>query len=298
MKIVTVPNWSISNRIDILHECKKIIGNEGLNIHSVESDIDHNRTVTAFSGDLKRVFSCLKKITDIILPEIDLRNHKGVHPRIGALDVCPFITENNEFSLELNNNIELFSTWLTENYNIPVFLYEHSAKNTVNSQLPELRKGGFEHMLHKSLQPDFGPELAHPKWGASIIGQRSDLVAMNVLYAHSNHLHVQSVVKELSRQIRQLREAGEPNFQGVRSLFFWLDSRKLAQISINITKPAETNIDQLIDFCNEFTGKHCLLYRGSELIGTIRDNFAKSSYLNIEDKQICFTNDAMKYQVV
>ncbi len=299
MNIVAVPNWSISNRLDILHSCKVLLDKKGLQIHSIESDIDHNRTVTAFSGNIDHVFSAMQELSELMIPEIDLRNHKGVHPRIGALDVCPFITEDNQFSHLLSGKINAFSEWLTKQFNLPIFLYELSSNKELVSQLPELRKGGFEHMLHKSLYPDFGPELAHPKWGASIIGQRKDLVAMNILYGHSNHLHVQSAVKELSRQIRQNRETGVENFAGVRSLFFWLDSRKLAQISVNITQPENTNLDMLIDFCNDFTAKHCLQYRGSELIGTIRKEYISSKYLWINEEQVCFSpEETMNYQVV
>ena len=266
MKLLTVPNWSFGRDKDLLRLFEDLLTGWGLDVHFLESDVDHNRTVSAFSGEPERVFERLERLAEAAFERIDLNRHVGVHPRIGALDVCPFLPIGpSPYPLDLK--IEAFGKRLAERFEVPVFLYEKSERGKHHRELPKLRQGGFGGLLMRDLDPDFGPSRAHPRLGATVMGHRDFLIAMNVNFKTTET----AFVKRLAKEIRERRAEGEPKFAGVRALGFPLASRHQTQLSLNLTQPDLTTPDQVIEFALEAARKAGVAHAANELIGVIRE---------------------------
>lgn len=287
MKLLTVPNWCFGRDKALIRRCREVLDEQGVAVHYCAGDVDHNRTVTAFSGDEAQVFAGLRALCDLLIERIDLNRHVGVHPRIGALDVCPFVILDAEGQASpvpvANELVQLFAEGFAMKYQIPVFLYEKSELGRHASDLPSLRKGGFGALLERELHPDFGPKRAHPLHGVSVVGVRDFLIAMNVNLKTENA----TFVKQLATTIRYLRREGDPRFLGVRALGFPLASRGETQISLNLTLPDITTADPIIEYVVEQAGKKGIQLAGTELIGVIRDtDVPHATRLPIDSAQI------------
>lgn len=284
MRLLTVPNWSFGRDTELLRRCKSILDSAPrLEVHYAAGDIDHNRTVTAFTGDSNIVFETLLALADTILQRIDLNRHVGVHPRIGALDVCPFVIYEQEDLDWAKVEVQHFAHQFAETFEVPVFLYEQSEQGRHESDLPTLRKGGFGGLHNKVLNPDYGPPTAHPRWGVTIMGVRSFLIAMNVNLRTTDV----AIAKSIAREIRNLRSEGDERFLGVRALGFPLASQQLSQVSLNLTLPDITPVDPIIEWIEHRAYKAGILVENSELIGVIRQkDLSKSSKLPIDPRQV------------
>ncbi|MEI8283287.1 MAG: hypothetical protein WCG75_12840, partial [Armatimonadota bacterium] len=157
-KVVAIPNWSFFDS-ELCQEARKTAAELGLSIHYFKGDIDHERTVTAFSGDQDTVFRGMDQLCEVLLPKIDLKFQQGVHPRIGALDVAPFVLiAGSETDL-----VSATQTWAEQfslRFRVPTHLYEKAAQKGSEYRLPYLR--GQMGELEKL--PDFG-SLEHEQWG-------------------------------------------------------------------------------------------------------------------------------------
>src|SRR5580658_8794069 len=171
MRLLAVPNWSFGRNRALLTNFRDALESSPVHTHFCESDVDHNRTVTAFSGSGPEVYETLLRLCAVAFDSIDLSHHVGVHPRIGALDVCPFVplVGRNDDRMEVTQTAlalaERVGALIGGKYGVPVYLYEHSARSGRESTLPALRKGGFGGLLERTLNPDFGPAHAHPRLG-------------------------------------------------------------------------------------------------------------------------------------
>lgn len=269
-KLLTVPNWSIGRERAVIRQVRDLLESAPVDLHYCQADIDHNRTVTAFSGSKQDVKTTLFHLADLILPAIDLQRHRGVHPRIGGLDVCPFIPLPDpvgEDALEFGEWVDGLAQEFAERFDIPVYLYEKSEKGHHRADLPSLRRGGFGGLLDKTLKPDFGPDHVHPHLGATVLGWRNFLIAFNINYRSQNS----EAVERIAQKIRQLRREKNPNFLGVRALGLTLSARELVQVSLNVTKPDLTPLDPIIEFIEEMANRLGLEDGYPELIGVIRD---------------------------
>lgn len=249
-----------------------------IKVHYLASDYDHHRTVSAFSGHPSVVRRALLNQTETAFRFIDLRHHRGVHPRIGALDVCPFVALTEEGATigdqpskeSISESCAVafsraVAREIAQRYEVPVFLYEKSAKEGRPKDLPALRRGGFEGLLGRVLSPDYGPPTVHPRWGAMVLGVRDWLIAVNVLLGEEEA----EIAKTIAREIRTIRE-NAPLFDGVRALGFSLASRGISQVSLNITKPDTTGVDPVVRWVvgrAESLGARVV---GCELVGVIR----------------------------
>jgi len=284
MRVLTVPNWSFGRDRDLLALFGDLLsGWDGLTVHYLRSDVDHNRTVSAFSGPADRVFERLERLAEAAFERIDLNRHIGVHPRVGALDVCPFLRLGTEpYPLQLK--IEAFAAGFAEKFGVPVFLYEQSERGRHPADLPTLRKGGFGGMLLKGhIEPDFGPDHAHPRLGATIMGERPWLLAFNLNFWGDDV----SAAKTVAKEIRNRRNEGEPMFEHVRALGFFLTSREMVQVSLNVTRPELTSLNPLIERVTAMASRYGLQFAETELIGVIRASDAvRATRLKIDPAQI------------
>ena len=283
MRILTVPNWSFGRNRDLAQKFSIILGNPEIDVHYFQGDVDHNRTVTAFSGPSEEVERTLLSLCDVAFDAIDLNRHNGVHPRIGALDVCPFVLPRGGNLGEANELVVGFADLIARRFNLPVFLYEKSEHGRHESDLPALRKGGFGGLLDRELRPDYGPSRAHPLLGATIMGVREFLVAMNVNLKSEDLQLARRVCKE----IRTLRSEGDTRFLGVRALGLLLISRRMVQVSLNLTLPDLVQIDSIVEWVQERVRKEGVSTAGTELIGVIRRRDMESAtWLNVKAEQV------------
>ena len=282
-----MPNWSFGRDRRLLAECRDVLASLALKVHYCESDVDHNRTVTAFSGDLDLVEKGFFLLSDMILPGIDLNRHAGVHPRIGGLDVCPIIAldppKTKLRAQKLRDWVESLASQFAVKFDVPVFLYEKSEKGRHESELPALRKGGFGGLLDREIEPDFGPRRTHPQLGATIMGWRDFLVAVNV-----NLNTVDSdAAKRIAYKIRELRADGDERMLGVRAFGFSLASREMSQVSLNLNLPDLTPLDPVLEFVASMADAMGVDVANNELVGVIRDtDLPNATRINPREDQI------------
>jgi glutamate formiminotransferase len=278
--MLCVPNWSEGRNPQVTRLASNAMNSAGVRVHFNRADADHNRLVTAFSGATGSIREALFGLCEALLPLIDLRSHRGAHPRIGALDVCPFVLQKSDAMTEnaALQFVEGFAAEFADRYEIPVLLYEESEKGRHAADLPTLRKGGFEAAIARELPADFGPTRAHPRWGATIMGLRQPLLAVNaVLPAEQLDL-----ATELARRIRASRNS-DPRFKGIRAIGAHLPQQRVAQVSMNFTKPDETSVDEVVDWL-ESNGAEVLRV---ELIGVVRESdLRKATRLQYDPEQV------------
>ncbi len=269
MELLTVPNWSFGRNRALHQHFVDVLETAPVRTYFCEGDVDHNRTVTAFSGTPNDVYDTLLKLADLAFDCIDLNHHIGEHPRIGALDVCPIVLMPSDQSVDAGiaaeDLVNRFSKEIAERYEVPVFLYEKSEKGRHALDLPSLRKAGFGGLLDQVLEPDYGPPRTHQRLGVSVVGVRDFLIAMNVNLAEPSG----GVAKTLAKKIRGMRKE-VPMFTGVRAKGFVLRSRHQSQVSLNLTQPGLTPIDPIIEWVQHHAELANAAVSCTELIGVIR----------------------------
>lgn len=271
MHVLAIPQWSFGRDRMLLSDFRDVLEALPLAVHACASDIDHNRTVTALSGPLDVVCAAVEKLAELAFPSIDLNRHTGVHPRLGALDVCPIVPlpspDIEPTEPELRPALDQLGAALSDRHELPVFFYERSERNRPESELPAMRAGGFGSLLGRKLRPDFGPAEAHPRLGVSMIGVRDFVLAVNVNFQHDSG----RVARDLAAHVRDLRKEGDERFLGVRAMAMVLDSRQMTQVSLNLTMPDRTPLDPIVDHLIIEASRHGVTYAGADLVGAIRD---------------------------
>jgi glutamate formiminotransferase len=287
MRLLTVPNWSFGRSRSLLQAFRDVLEQADVRIHFCEADVDHNRTVTAFSGETSALEETLLRLAELAFDRIDLNRHMGVHPRIGALDVCPFVfppsVPDPESLPEARAFVERFAERLARSFDLPVFLYERSERGRHEADLPTLRRGGFGALSGRELRPDFGPGLAHSRLGVTVLGVRDFLIACNVNLDDDSPV----LARKMAGEIRKLRAAGDERFLGVRALGFPLPSKKQSQVSLNVTLPDLTSADPVVEWVAATAAKASVKVAATELIGVVRrKDLPGSSRLPIRSEQI------------
>jgi glutamate formiminotransferase len=215
----------------------------GVTLRDVHTDADHDRSVFTYvaAGGVELVTATLA-LARIAVASIDLSSPaksgegRGVHPRIGALDVVPVVPISPEVTLEQAAEIaRVAGAALATTLNLPVHLYGAAARNEERRSLPTLRRGGFEqlasHQAAEGGEPDFGPREPHPTAGATAVGARTLMAAWNIALAGSDADMLLQVSKEIAREIRGTTPGG---VRGLQALGFPLASKGVAQVSMNL----------------------------------------------------------------
>ena len=203
------------------------------------ADPDHNRTVFSFIGTLSSIFdasfAAVKKVSQLI----DMREHQGVHPRIGAVDVVPFVPVQNVSMKECVAVAHRLGRKISQTLQIPVYFYAEAALSPDREHLSVIRKDQFEG-LHEQIKsdprrkPDLGPSCLHPSAGATAIGARQPLIAFNI------YLNTSDVGQ--ARKIAGLIRENGGDLAGVKALGFYIERKGLAQVSMNVTRYRKTSL--------------------------------------------------------
>ena len=260
-----VPNISEGRDQDkialIAEEVKK---HTGIKLLDCSSDRDHHRSVFTFIGEPEATqdaaFSLAMKALDLI----DMREHKGNHPRLGAVDVVPFIPIQGVQMEEAVQIAHEFGKGLGKR-GIPVFFYEEAATRPERKDLPSIRKGEYEGLGEKlkdpEWKPDEGPDHFDPKSGATVVGARFPLVAYNINLKTKDL----SLAKSIAKKVR-FKDGGFPH---VRAMGVDLREKRMVQVSMNLTHYRVTNIPKVYEFIKGEALKKGVEIGGSEIVGLI-----------------------------
>jgi glutamate formiminotransferase len=230
----------------------------------VSSDKDHHRSVITFLGEPMAVRNASLSMALRAIELIDMREHRGAHPRLGAVDVVPFIPIQEVDMAEAVQVARDFGRALGQR-GIPVFFYEEAAYHEDRRELPGIRKGEYEGLPDKlqdpKWKPDEGPQTFNAKSGATVTGARFPLVAYNVNLKTDNL----SLAKDIAKKVR-FKDGGFPN---VRAMGVDLREQKMVQVSMNLTNYQVTDIPTVYEFIRAEALKKGIEIGESEIVGLI-----------------------------
>jgi glutamate formiminotransferase len=259
-----VPNVSEGRDAERLRRLGQSIEKAGAKLVDVHSDVDHHRSVFTFLGAPETVERAALGFARLAVELIDLRRHAGVHPRIGAVDVVPFVPLAGLPMAEAVTIAQRVGRALAAETGLPVFFYEEAAIVPGRRDLPELRAGGFEGLAERLSDPrwlpDAGPTTPHPSAGASVIGARRPLIALNAMLARDDLAGARAV----AAAIRERSPGGLP---AVRAMGVMLPSRRIAQISMNLLDYRRTPPRVVMERLELETTRRGLRITAYELVG-------------------------------
>ena len=262
-----VPNYSEgrdADKIEKIVDCFR--GVKGVKLLDYSSDSDHNRSVVTVIGEREPLKAAVVASIGKALELIDLNVHTGQHPRMGAVDVVPFIPLRGATMEEADVLAKEVAREAAEKYSLPVFLYEQSASAPHRVNLADVRKGQFEGMAEKMKDramwaPDFGPETIHPTGGATAIGARAPLVAFNVNLSTDN----MDIARSIVHAVRHI----DGGFRYCKALPVELKERGIVQVSMNLTDYRKTAIYRVVEAIRTECRRYGVSIVGSELVGLI-----------------------------
>jgi glutamate formiminotransferase len=260
-----IPNISEGRRQDVLDRCADAIRATGARLLDVKPDASHNRTVYTIAGEPAAVRAAVHALFDTALAAIDLRSHTGEHPRLGAVDVVPFVPIEG---LTMGDCVAIareVGAELAQKHNLPIFLYEDAATSPARRNLEDIRRGEFEGLAKKMSSPDwapdFGPAQPHPSAGASVVGARMPLIAYNINLA-TNRL---DVAKKIAAAVRH--STGGLRF--VKAMGIELADRGIVQVSMNLTNYEKTPIFRVFEMVKREAERYGVAVLESEIIGLV-----------------------------
>jgi len=229
------------------------------------SDASHNRSVLTLAGDAPALERAVLTLIERSVAEIDLRAHEGEHPRLGAVDVVPFVPIEGVTMADCVALARQVGAKVAERFGLPVFLYEEAATRAERRNLEDIRRGEFEGLAPKLSQPqwapDFGPAVPHPSAGAVVIGARMPLIAFNVNLGTERL----DVAKKIASAIR-LSSGG---LRFVKAMGVTLADRKLVQVSMNLTNYEKTPIFRAFELVKREAARYGVLVVESEIVGLV-----------------------------
>jgi glutamate formiminotransferase len=264
--IESIPNVSEGRRPEVVERLADAIRTTpGARLLDYSSDPSHNRSVFTLAGEGPAVAAAVLALFEEAVQSIDLRTHLGEHPRLGAVDVVPFVPIEGvtmETCVALARQV---GAAVSERFGVPVYLYEQAARHADRRHLEDIRRGGFEKLGAKMKSPgwapDFGPPAPHPSAGAAVIGARPPLIAYNI-NLDSDRL---DVAKKIAAAIRQ----SSGGFKYVKAAGFRLEHRGIVQVSMNLTNYEQTPIARVFEAVKREAERHGVRILESEIIGLV-----------------------------
>ncbi len=292
--IECVPNFSEGNNMHVINqitnEIKKI---QGVSLIDVDPGKATNRTVVTMVGPPKEVleaaFQAVKKAKELI----DMRNHKGAHPRFGATDVCPLVPVSNISMEEVVKYAHQLAIRISNELHIPVYCYESAAKQAVRKNLAECRKGEYEALSQRITSKEWKPDYGPTEWteevqksGAIAVGARNFLIAYNINLNTTSTRRANTIAFDIRERGRVKREGNsltgkiikdekgvpinEPGLlKSVKGIGWYIEEYGIAQLSLNLTDISVTSMHKAFDVACERASFHGLRVTGSELVGVI-----------------------------
>jgi len=264
--VLSIPNFSEGRDYHFVRALQDSATVPGVTVHTISWDVDHNRTVVGLSGEPEPMRAALLAMARVAFERVDLRKHRGVHPRLGALDVLPLVATAPENKDAAHGLAEDLGHGIAELGQVPVFLYGESARPGRPRELVELRRGQYEGWVGRELRgehaPDFGPPILHEALGAVILGVRGPLTAFNVNLSPADP----NLAKTIAKELRARRDTDEI-LRGVMAMGVPLESRRMSQVSTNITDPERTGMADVFAFVASLAPEALV---GCEVVGVTR----------------------------
>lgn len=251
----------------IIEQIAKSVASTGCSVLDIHSDPDHHRSVFTMIGDEEQIGDGAVALVESAIALIDLRIHCGVHPRIGAVDVIPFVPLGAAKMADCVAVAQRIGRTIADRWALPVYLYgmagRSAHRSAHRSSLPWIRRGGFEGLSKKlaKMQPDFGPQQPHPTAGAVAVGTRPLLVAFNVVLDTAEV----AIACEIASSIREAN-GGLP---GVKALGLSLASRNLAQVSMNLVDVTATTVPAAFQAVDREAKRVGVRVLESEIVGLV-----------------------------
>jgi glutamate formiminotransferase/formiminotetrahydrofolate cyclodeaminase len=266
-----VPNFSEGRERAVIEAIAEAVrATPGCTLLDIDAGASTNRTVYTFVGAPQAVVEGALAAALAARERIDMRCHKGEHPRLGALDVCPFVPVAGVSMDDCVACAREFGRRLAEALGVPVYLYEAAATRPQRRSLKQIRAGEYEglaeRLQHEEWRPDFGPAAFVPQWGATVTGARDFLIAYNV-----NLLGTKEQAHRIALDLReQGRGPGEPGrLRAVKAIGWWVAEHGLAQVSMNLDDYSVTPPHRAFEAVVERARELKLAVAGSELVGLV-----------------------------
>jgi glutamate formiminotransferase len=259
-----VPNFSEGRRVEVLARLRETIETaRGVRFLDQTADADHNRSVMTFAGAPGPVTDAMEQAVEVATATIDMNAHRGEHPRMGAVDVIPFVPIGATTLEECVELARAFGKRIAERFALPVYLYAAAATRPERVRLPDVRKPQYEGLRdlirRPGWEPDFGPPRLHPTAGAVAVGARPFLIAYNV--------NLETTDVDLAKHIaRRIRESSG-GFPKVQALGLWLEELRCAQVSMNLLDFTVTPLWGVFEEVERQAASGGVRVRESELIG-------------------------------
>jgi glutamate formiminotransferase len=262
--VESVPNVSEGRRPDVVDRLAAAAASvPGAHLLDRTSDASHNRSVFTLAGEVAAVSDALERLVARSLDEIDMRTQTGEHPRIGAVDVIPFVPLGDTRLEACVGYARDFGRRIAERFDLPVYLYAAAATRPDRVRLADVRRGQYEGLVEEiamaGREPDFGPPRMHPRGGATAVGARPFLIAWNV--------NLDSTDLDLAKRIAHRVRESSGGLPAVQAKGFWIAELGCAQVSINLLDFATTPIWRAWEAVAEEAADDGVELRESELIG-------------------------------
>jgi len=261
-----IPNVSEGRRSEVVEAIAAAIrAVSGVRLLDHSSDPSHNRSVFTLIGEPAAVKAAVLAMFEQAVAHIDLRTHQGEHPRLGAIDVVPFVPIEG---IDMAGCVALAKDVAREvalRFDVPIYLYEEASDNPSRKNLEDIRRGEFEGLARKMATPgwapDFGPATPHQSAGATVIGARMPLIAYNI-NLNTDRL---DVAKKIAAAIRQ----SSGGFRYVKAAGFMLEDRGIVQVSMNLTNYQKAPIFRVFDLVKREAARYGVTVLESEIVGLI-----------------------------
>jgi glutamate formiminotransferase len=264
--IECVPNISEGRRTAVIEQIVEAVRRvRGARLLDWSSDTAHNRSVFTLAGDAPALKAAVLALFEQAVAAIDLRTHRGEHPRMGAVDVVPFVPIEG---VTMDDCVALANDTarsVAERFAVPVYLYEEASLNPLRKNLEDIRRGEFEGLADKMASdgwtPDFGPSTPHPTAGASVVGARMPLIAYNI------NLNTDRL--EVAKKIAAVVRFSSGGFRFVKAMGITLADRNIVQVSMNLTNFEKTPILRVFEAVQREAARYGVSVLESEIVGLV-----------------------------
>jgi len=264
--IECVPNICEGRRATVVAGIVDAVRNtSGARLLDYSSDASHNRSVITIAGDAAPLKAAVLALFEAAVAAIDLRAHSGEHPRMGAVDVVPFVPIEGVTMADCVALAKDTARSVAERFGVPVYLYEEASTNPLRKNLEDIRRGEFEGLAAKMASdgwaPDFGPPAPHPSAGASVIGARMPLIAYNI------NLNTDRL--EVAKKIAAAVRFSSGGFRFVKAMGVTLADRNIVQVSMNLTNYEKTPILRVFEAVQREAARYGVAVLESEIVGLV-----------------------------
>ena len=265
--IECVPNISEGRDTQVLETFRQVIHQvEGVTLLDHHVDPDHHRSVLTFVGAPTSIVEAAFEVARLGSQTLDIRQHVGEHPRVGVVDVLPFVPLGESTMEECVSVAQQVGKRIGSELEIPVFLYEYAASTSHRTRLEMIRQGGLQELANRIVhdhnwQPDFGPSVPHPTAGVVAVGARQFLIAYNIVLRSEDVTVAHAIAKSI-----RTSNGGLP---GVKAMGVALKSRGLVQVSMNVTDFTQTPLSLVFQTVHQEAAQLGIEIEESELVGLI-----------------------------